>query len=64
MTADPGLGASPPGPIDPGHGYVLQDDDEEEGQGYPVIIQQVDTVAARRPHENEAAQEHRHTDAH
>ena len=41
-----------------------RDDNEEEGQRCPVIIQQVHIVAARRSHKNEAAQEHKHTDAH
>jgi hypothetical protein len=42
----PGLGTSPPGSIDPGHGHILQDDNAEERQRYPVIIQQVHKIAA------------------
>lgn len=64
VAGNPRIGTSPPGPIDPGHGDGLQDDDEEKGQRYPEVIQQVHIVAARGPHKKEAAQEHRHTDTH
>lgn len=64
MAEDPGLKATPSGSIDPGHGHVLQDENEEEAQRCPVFIQQVHIVAARGPCRNKAAQEHTHTDPH
>lgn len=60
MAEDPGLKATPSGSIDPGHGHVLQDENEEEAQRCPVFIQQVHIVAARGPCRNKAAQEHTH----
>lgn len=33
------IGTLPSGPIDPGHGNGLQDDNEEKGQRHPVVIQ-------------------------
>lgn len=64
VEGEPGFGTSPPGPVDPGHGHILQDENEEEGQRGPVVIQQVHVVAARGLHEEAAAQEHGQADTH